>query len=488
MPPAQRLRFAPSPTGYLHIGGARTALFNWLYARGHGGVFILRVEDTDQERSTPESVQAILEGLQWLGIDWDEGPGKEGPYAPYFQTQRLSSYRHWAEKMIEAGTAYRCYCTREQLEERRAFFEKQKLAYKYEGTCRNLRPEEAPRDKPHVVRFKLPTGEGSVSFEDKVIGKITKLYSDLDDSVLLRADDIPLYNFGCVVDDHTMDITLVCRGQEHINSTFPQLMIYQALGWQPPQFAHLPLILGVDREKLSKRRHPEADVTLHKKNGILPEALLNFVVRLGWSHGNDETISRDEMIRWFDFDHVGTTSGVWNPDKLLWLNQHYLKTLEVTDVAGRFFPFLKAHGLEAGFTVDEADPRLAKKLEKVVLALRERVKTLKEMAETGSYFFSRGVKLDEKAAAKFLNATTRPVLEAARAALAAAPSWSAPLLDEAVKHVSEKLGVGMGKVAQPLRVAVTGNTASPGIGETLEIVGQEETLQRLDEALSRSQA
>ncbi len=246
MPSKPRLRFAPSPTGYLHIGGARTALFNWLYARRTGGTFILRVEDTDQNRSTRESEQAIFDGLKWLGIDWDEGP--------IYQMERLPLYKEWAEKMVASGLAYRCYCTREQLEERRKIFEAEKRTYRYEGTCRNL--TSPPLDKPHVIRFKMPHADGVVSFTDKVVGEISKAYSDLDDWVMLRNDGIPLYNFGNVIDDHTTNITLVGRGQEHINSTFPQLMLYRALGWEPPEFAHFPLILGPDREKLSKRKHP----------------------------------------------------------------------------------------------------------------------------------------------------------------------------------------------------------------------------------------
>jgi len=284
-----RLRFAPSPTGYLHIGGARTALFNWLYARRHGGTFILRLEDTDQARSTPESVKAILDGLTWLGMDWDEGPGVGGDHGPYTQTERLHLYREYADKLIADGKAYRCYCTRQELDARRSEFEKQKRQYKYEGTCRDRK--DVP-DGPAVVRFRMPDGEGQASFVDRVLGKITKEWSDLDDWVMLRADGIPLYNYGCVLDDHLMDITLVGRGQEHVNSTFPQLMLYRALGWEPPEFAHFPLILGQDREKLSKRKHPEADVMVHARNGILPEALNNFVVRLGWSHGDDEVITR----------------------------------------------------------------------------------------------------------------------------------------------------------------------------------------------------
>lgn len=461
-----RVRFAPSPTGLLHIGGARTALFNWLYARRHGGTFILRVEDTDQERSTQESVQAILDGLRWLGLDWDEGP--------IFQTERLAVYRDYAERLVAAGKAFRCYCRRELLEERRARYEKEKRTYKYEGTCRALK--NPPPGEPHAIRFKLPAAEGSISFHDKVLGTISKSYDDLDDFVILRSDGIPLYNFGAVIDDHEMRITLVSRGQEHVNSSFPQLLLYRALDWSPPEFAHLPLILGPDREKLSKRKHPEADVMLHRRNGILSEALLNYIVRLGWAHGNDEVISREQMIEWFDFAQVGTASGVWNPEKLLWLNQQYLKMLPAAIIAERLVPFLEAKGFSA---------RGDRRVEKVVLVMGERVQTLKEMADRGAYFFSRGIALDEKAASKHLTAQTKGLLEEARRVLAEIPSWNAAAIDDALRSASEKMGVGLGKVAQPLRVAVTGGTASPGIGETLEIVGQDETMRRIEAALAR---
>ncbi|MFL5345895.1 MAG: glutamate--tRNA ligase [Hyalangium sp.] len=478
MAPAPRVRFAPSPTGYLHIGGARTALFNYLYARRFGGTFILRIEDTDQERSTEASLQAILDGLKWLDIGWDEGPEKGGPYPPYFQTQRLDTYRQHTEQLIAAGKAYRCYCTPEEIKERRAQAEKAAGVtgvYKYEGTCRNRK--DIPAGRPSVVRFKMPSNEGSVSFDDLVLGKITKEYSDLDDWVMLRADGIPLYNFGCVIDDHLMDITLVARGQEHVNSTFPQLMLYQAFGWEPPRFAHLPLILGPDREKLSKRKHKEADVMLHKANGILPEALLNFVIRLGWSHGNDEVISRQQMIEWFDFKDVGSTSGVWNPEKLLWLNQHYLKTLPPADIAGRLAPFLS----EKGCPLPANDPRL----ERFVMAFRERAKTLEEMAAMAVPYLKSGVTLDEKAAAKHLTADSLKLVRQVRDEAAALQEWSVAALDTVIKTVSERAGVGMGKVAQPIRVAVTGNTVSPGIGETLLLMGKDEALRRLDAALAR---
>ncbi|MBF5041417.1 glutamate--tRNA ligase [Aggregicoccus sp. 17bor-14] len=472
-PSKPRVRFAPSPTGYLHIGGARTALFNYLYARQQGGTFLLRMEDTDLERSTPESVKAILDGLKWLGIDWDEGPERGGDHGPYFQTQRLDLYKKYADQLIAEGKAYRCYCTREELEERRAVAEREKRTYKYEGTCRERK--DVPEGRTSVVRFKMPLDGGSVSFTDQVIGTITKEHSDLDDWVMLRADGIPLYNYGCVIDDHLMEITLVGRGQEHINSTFPQLMLYGALGWQPPQFAHFPLILGPDREKLSKRRHPEADVMLHAKTGVLPEALLNFVVRLGWGHGNDEVIPLPQMIEWFGFDHVGTTSGVWNPEKLLWLNQQYFKLLSPERVGERLLPFLQARGL--------AVPSPAR-LQRIVLSFRERVHTLEEMAAMAAPYLVPGVTLDEKAAAKHLGPDSRALLAQVREQLTTA-DWSVPALDAVIKAVSERAGVGMGKVAQPVRVAVTGNTTSPGIGETLELLGRDEALARIDAALAR---
>ena len=476
-PSKPRVRFAPSPTGYLHIGGARTALFNYLYARRYGGTFILRMEDTDQERSTPESVQAILDGLKWLGLDWDEGPGKEGAHGPYFQTQRLDTYRAHADQLISEGKAFRCYCTREEIALRREVADKENRAYRYEGTCYGLTaPPAGKKQEDAVIRFRMPSGEGEVSYDDKVLGVITKPYSDLDDWVMMRADGIPLYNYGCVIDDHLMEITLVARGQEHINSTFPQLMLYKALGWTPPAFAHLPLILGPDREKLSKRKHPEADVMLHARTGIMPEALLNFVVRLGWGHGNDEVISREQMVEWFDFDGVGSTSGVWNPEKLQWLNQQWFKLLPPALVAERLVPFLEARGFQA-----RGDARL----EPLVVALRERSRTLDEMANTASVYFRTGVTLDEKAAAKHLGADSLGLLRQARERLDALPSWTVEPLDGVVKAVSEAASVGMGKVAQPLRVAITGNTTSPGIGETLLLVGREEALRRIDAALAR---
>ena len=374
-----RVRFAPSPTGYLHIGGARTALWNWLYARHHGGTFVLRIEDTDQERSTPESVKAILDGLKWLGIDWDEGPEVGGPYPPYFQMEKVKRYHEVAEQLIAQGLAYRDYTTEEETAQMRKDFaaskgltekdDLRKAGFKYSSPWRE---KTGKLEKPCVIRFKMqPKGE-RIGFDDQVLGRLEKPDDDLDDFVLLRTDGIPLYNFGCVVDDHDMAITHVGRGQEHINSTYSQIALYRALGWEPPVFAHFPLILGQNNEKLSKRKHPEADVMAHQRNGVLPHALLNFVCRLGWSHGNDELFTRQQLIEFFDFTGVGKTNGVWNEKKLVSINEHWLKTLPTAEVATALLPYLKAIGVNT--TVDA-------KLETAVKAFAPRAKTLVDMAE-----------------------------------------------------------------------------------------------------------
>ncbi len=464
------LRFAPSPTGYLHIGGARTALFNWLYARRFGGSFVLRMEDTDRERSTPESVRAILDGLRWLGIDWDEGPEVGGPHGPYFQSERIPLYRETAERLVRDGHAYRCYCTKEELDERRKAFEKMGRPYKYEGTCRSRKDEP---DRPFVIRLRLPDS-GAVRFDDVVCGAIRKDVDDLYDEVLCRSDYVPLYDFGCVVDDHAMGITLVGRGQEHINSTFPQLVLYEYLGFAPPRFAHFPLILGPDREKLSKRLHPEADVMLHRKNGVLPDALLNFIVRLGWSHGNDEVISREQMIAWFDFDHVGTTSGVWNPEKLLWLNQQYLKAARPEELEGQFAEQLRARG----WPVPDGG-----RLRGIIRAQQERSHTLAEMADLSAYFFAEPAR-DPKAAEKFLTAASRPALERIRDGLGKLAPFEPAAVEALFKATAEALGLGLGKVAQPVRVALTGGTVSPPIHDLVALLGKETALARLDRALA----
>ncbi len=468
-----RVRFAPSPTGYLHIGGARTALFNWLYARHLKGAFVLRIEDTDQERSTPESVKAILDGLKWLSLDWDEGPEVGGKHGPYFQTERLKRYSEVAELLIAQGKAYRCYCTPEDLKARRAAHG---VGYKYERTCRDRKDKP---DLPSVVRFAMPIKAGGLDFKDQVLGHIAKTYDDLDDFVMLRADGIPLYNFGCVVDDHDMEITLVGRGQEHINSTLPQLALYEALGWKPPEFAHFPLIMHTSGEKLSKRKHDEADVMIHRKNGILPHALVNYVLRVGWSHGNDELFTREQMIALFDFAHVGASNAKWDPAKLLATNAHWMKTLPLEEVAKEAAPFFQAQGL------DVSD---AAKVQRVVAALRERSATLVELAGKAKMFYGRGVALDPAAKAKHLSPEGKDALGKAAAQLKGMSGWEVQALDAVVDQVAAGLPLVKGKppkglVAQAIRVAVTGNAQSPGIGETLALIGRDEALLRIDEAL-----
>ncbi len=482
-----RVRFAPSPTGYLHIGGARTALFNWLYARRHGGTFILRIEDTDQERSTPESVQAILTGLQWLGIDWDEGPGKEAPYPPYFQMKKLPRYAEIAEQLISEGKAYRDYTTEEETAKLRADFaaskglkdgdDLRKAGFKYSSPWRD-KPEKL--DRPHVVRFKMkPTG-ARIGFEDLVHGRTEKPDEDLDDFVLLRSDGIPLYNFSCVVDDHDMHITHVGRGQEHINSTYSQIALYQALGWTPPVFTHFPLIMAVNKEtgneeKMSKRKHPEADVMVHQKNGILPHALLNFVARIGWSHGNDELFTREQLVEYFDLKDVGRTNGVWNPEKLIAVNQHWIKNGKPEELAAMTVPFLASLGVTV---TNDARLQLG------VKAFSTRAKTLVEMAANLKPYYVHGATMDPSAVTKFLDAAGKDMVRRARAKLEAIAEWKAPALDPIIDQIAAETGAKKGAIAQPIRVACTGGAFSPGIGDTLELLGREETFFRIDAALA----
>jgi glutamyl-tRNA synthetase len=444
---------------------------------------VLRIEDTDQERSTKESLQAILDGLTWLGIDWDEGPGKDGGHGPYFQMQKLAHYAATAQKLIDSGWAYRDYSTEDELAAARKAFAAEKglkegddlrsAGFKFTSPWRDRK--DGPTDKPALIRFKMPRREGRFGFDDLVLGRIEKPYDDFDDFVLMRSDGVPLYNFGCVVDDHDMEITHVARGQEHINSTFPQLMIYEALGWKPPTFAHIPLIFAQDNSKLSKRKHPEADVMRHKANGVLPHALINFIARLGWSHGNDELFTRDELIQKFDFSGVGKSQGVWNPSKLTATNQHWLKTMEPLQVAMTLLPYLHAAGA--------TDAAVDAKLELGVCAFAERSTTLVEMAEKLKPYYAKGVTIDGAAAAKHLTPEGKALLQKARHELAALTEWTTAAIDPIVKVVADANAVKAGAVAQPIRVAATGGTASPGIGLTLELLGRDETLHRLDAAL-----
>jgi glutamyl-tRNA synthetase len=466
---APRVRFAPSPTGYLHIGGARTALFNWLYARRHGGAFVLRIEDTDRVRSTQPAVEAILEGMRWLGLDWDEGPGVGGPHGPYFQTERLDVYRAQADRLLAEGKAYVCTCTKEELDVLRKQAEASKVQFRYPGTCRH---EHRDRSQRHVIRLIVPE-TGATSFDDLVKGTISTPHDTLQDEVILRGDGMPLYNFGAVVDDLTMAINLVARGDDHVNNTARQILIYQALGHPVPAFAHLPMILGADKTRLSKR-HGATNLMSYKDMGFMPQALVNYLVRLGWSHGDQEIFTLAELVEHFDWKQVGATAGVFNPDKLLWVNHQWLRALSDDDLARGAVPYFAAAGLAA------ADDE---KLRLVVRQLRERAKSFVEIVQQARYFYAP-IQLDEKARQKQLTAEAKPLLQAVRDGVAGMATMELPALEQLFADVAARAGVGLGKVAQPVRVALTGGTASPGIHDVVQILGKAETLARLDAGLA----
>lgn len=458
-----RTRFAPSPTGYLHIGGARTALFCWLYARRHGGSFVLRIEDTDRERSTPESVQAILDGMSWLGLDWDEGP--------FYQTERMARYRELIDRLLAEGKAYRCYCSREELEEMREQQRARGEKPRYDGRCRE-RTEPREGVTP-VIRFRNPL-DGDVRFEDRVRGSVRFANQELDDLIIARSDGSPTYNFTVVVDDMDMEITHVIRGDDHLNNTPRQINMIKALGGEPPVYAHVPMILGDDGSRLSKR-HGAVSVMQYRDEGYLPQALNNYLVRLGWSHGDQEIFSREEMISLFDIDEVNRSASTFNPEKLLWLNQHYLKETPAEEVAQALEPLLRSRGV---------DPDTGPALVPVVISQRERSKTLAEMADNSLFFFREFDEYDDKAARKHLRPVAEEPLQQVRERLAELEDWQAESIHGVITGVTEALELKLGKVAQPIRVAVSGGPISPPIDQTLELLGKEVTLQRLDRALA----
>ena len=457
-----RTRFAPSPTGYLHIGGVRTALFCWLYARRNGGTFVLRIEDTDRERSTPESIQAILDGMAWMELDADEGP--------FFQTERMGRYREVIDAMLADGRAYRCYCSREELEAERERQRAQGEKPRYNRRCRN-HPEPRPGVDP-VIRFRNPL-DGVVSWDDAVKGRITISNDELDDLVIARADGSPTYNFCVVVDDLDMRITHVIRGDDHVNNTPRQINILEALGGEPPVYAHVPMILGPDGQRLSKR-HGAVSVLEYRDMGILPEAMRNYLVRLGWSHGDQEIFSDEEMVALFDIDEVNRAASSFDPEKLLWLNQHYIKACD----GGRLVHMLGARLETMGVDTDGGPP-----LADVVEALRERARTIVEMAEKSLYFYQNFDEYDENAAKKHLRPAAAAMLADVRERLAALEPWQGDAIHAAIVATAEDHGEKLGKLAQPIRVAVSGTAATPSIDVTVALVGRERTVQRLDRAL-----
>ncbi|QLQ31216.1 MAG: glutamate--tRNA ligase [Candidatus Thiothrix singaporensis] len=458
-----RTRFAPSPTGYLHIGGARTALFSWLYARKTGGVFILRIEDTDRERSTQESVDAILQGMDWLGLEHDEGP--------FYQTHRFDRYKEVIQQLLDSGHAYRCYCSREELEQMREAQMARKEKPRYDGRC--FGREDAPEGVEPVIRFRNPQ-DGAVEFDDLVRGKITVSNKELDDLIIARSDGTPTYNLTVVVDDIDMNVTHVIRGDDHINNTPRQINIMRALGFDPPKFAHVPMILGADGQRLSKR-HGAVSVMQYRDDGYTPQALLNYLVRLGWSNGDQEIFSREEMVSLFSLEGINRSPSAFNADKLLWLNQHYIKTLPVEELERQLQWHLQAQNLSV---------RRRSALADVINAQRERAKTLVEMVAISRYFYEDFDSYDEQAAKKQFKADTAAHLQVVHDELVGIVEWKGEPIHAAIHSACEKLGVKLGKVGPPLRIATTGGASSPSLEITLELIGRERTLERICHAIS----
>lgn len=459
-----KTRFAPSPTGYLHVGGARTALYSWLHAKSQGGKFVLRIEDTDLERSTPEAVDAILEGMEWAGLTWDEGP--------YYQTKRFDLYNKYVDQLIADDKAYKCYCSRERLDELR---EKQTAAKenpRYDGKCSH--GDIADTGAPHVVRFRNPK-EGSVVVNDQIRGRIEFGNCELDDLIIRRTDGSPTYNFCVVIDDWDMGITNVIRGEDHLNNTARQINILLALGAPLPEYAHVAMILGDDGAKLSKR-HGAVGVMQYRDDGYLPEALLNYLVRLGWSHGDQEIFSIEEMIELFDINDVNKAPSAFNTEKLQWLNQHYIKTMDPEYVASHLVWHMADQGIDT-----TNGPALAE----IVTVLAERAKTLKELATASRYFFEDYAEFDAAAAKKHLRPVAKEALLKVQEKLAAIADWSdAEVLHAAINDTATELEVGMGKVGMPLRVAITGAGQSPSLDVTLKLIGKERSLAGIDKALA----
>jgi glutamyl-tRNA synthetase len=460
-----RTRFAPSPTGFLHIGGARTALYSWAYARKLGGKFILRIEDTDLERSTAESTQAILDAMAWLGLDYDEGP--------YYQMQRLDRYKAVADRLVSEGNAYWCYASREELEAMREDQRKQGLKPRYDGRWRpvNARTKAPPAGVKPVLRFRNPDS-GDVTWDDLVKGPISVGNEELDDLVILRADGVPTYNFGVVVDDWDMDITHVIRGDDHVNNTPRQINIFNALGAPLPKFGHVPMILGHDGERLSKR-HGAVSVMQYREQGYLPEALVNYLARLGWGHGDAEQFSREQFVEWFDAAHISRSPAKFDPAKLDWLNQQYLKSADDGRLADLVAPFLRGRG---------CNPEHGPDLHKVAALLKERAATIVQLADAAVLFYRR-LHPTETLKQQHYSAESRPALKDLSKRLASV-EWSREAISQAIKEVVAAHKLKMPKVAMPLRVMVTGEPHTPSIDATLELVGREEVLKRMDEELA----
>jgi len=464
-----RVRFAPSPTGYLHIGGARTALFNWLFARHNKGIFILRIEDTDRSRSTEEYIEAIIDGMKWLGLDWDEGP--------YRQTERMDIYRSYVERLIEENKAYYCYCSAEELQQRRQQALKSGKTPKYDGRCRELK--NPPSNRKPAVRFKMPQ-VGKTVVDDLIRGKVYYENQNLDDFIILRSDGTPTYNFVVVVDDVEMGITHVIRGDDHLNNTPKQIHIYEALNFNIPKFAHLPMILGPDKTRLSKR-HGATSVQAYKEMGYLPEALLNYLVRLGWSYGDQEIFTKQELIDKFSIEGVGKSSAVFNPDKLLWLNSHYIKNTSTERIAEFLIPFLIKKGYLKKEDKESIDTLWFKK---AIKSLQQRSRTLEEMANSMKYYLLEDIEIEPKIKNKFLNEKSKPYLNEILQKFISLNNYNENTIKQIFMDIVKRDNIKLSKIAQPVRVAVTGTTVGAGIFEVLDIIGKEKTIKRLKKAIN----
>jgi glutamyl-tRNA synthetase len=476
-----RVRFAPSPTGYLHVGGARTALFNWLFARRHGGVFVLRIEDTDVERSSAEMVEGILDGMRWLGLDWNEGPKIGGPHSPYFQSERLERYRALAEQFVAAGHAYYCYCTQEELTAKRQAAEQADVGWKYDRTCCALSPDEiAAREQnrmPRAIRFKVPAG--AMRFDDLVHGTIEFDGGNVEDFVILRSDGHPTYHLSVVADDVEMAITHVVRGDDHISNTPKQILLYRAAGAGVPAFAHVPLILGPDKKRLSKR-HGATSVMEYARQGFIPEAMVNFLALLGWSPGgNDEVFTRDELVNAFALEGISGGNAVFNPEKLEWFNQQHIMRLAPIDLAYRVKPSFERAGLWRDDLLTDRHAWFFAVLE----LFRARVKRLDDFARQARFFFTDAVEYDAAAVNKFLKVSDMDEhLAAMDARFQALPAFEAAAIESALRSVADVRGVKAATLIHAVRVAVTGHSVSPGLFEVLALLGRERIHMRLQVA------
>jgi glutamyl-tRNA synthetase len=479
-----RVRFAPSPTGYLHIGGARTALFNWLYARRHGGTFVLRIEDTDAERSSWEMVSGIVDGLRWLGLDWDEGPDVGGPHAPYFQSERIAKYRAAAAKLVETGAAYYCYCSAESLQQKRQAAEAAGGGWIDDRTCLSLSADEIARREaegaPRAVRFKVP--DGTTAFDDLVHGHIEFPNAAIEDFVIQRSDAQPTYHLSVVVDDIDMEITHVVRGDDHISNTPKQILLYHALGRPTPQFAHVPLILGPDKKRLSKR-HGATSVMEYQRLGYLPEAMLNFLALLGWSpgSGDQELFTREELIAKFTLEGISGGNAVFNPEKLDWVNQQHIGRLTTDDLAGRLRPWLE----RAGVWSEEFSTTRRAWFLAVVELFKPRIKRLDQFVPEAMPLLSASIDYDPAAVARHLKPEIGAPLDALRDAFASLDAFTAEALEKTLRDLAEARGLKAAALIHATRVAVTGRAASPGLFETLELIGRDRVVERMGEAVRR---